>query len=94
MIKIILAACILSIVTADCAEGQFCMACSATTTDKCDACFNWATGFIQARSLNANVTPNDCKGIMGLTVQECQYYSGLDTNVAVARTVNTCDICK
>jgi len=70
------------------------MACNSSTTDRCDACFNWASGFIQARSLDSSASPADCKSVLGLTVQNCMYYSGTDLNTAAARTVSTCDICK
>jgi|ERR1712232_828559 len=71
-----------------CESGHYCMACSATTANHCDACFNWGTGSVKARALEANT----CQGALSTTaVTDCKYYSG--TNDGKTQTADNCSVC-
>lgn len=82
-----------------CNANIACMACSITTTDKCDACFNWSVGKTGPRVLN--LTKNDCKTRMNdsslakdLSVRDCYWYSGSTGNTDLFKQLTTCDICR
>lgn len=82
-----------------CNKDIACMACSITTTDKCDACFNWSVGKMGPRVLD--LTKNDCKIRMNdiklvknLTVRDCYWYSGSTSNTDLNKQLTTCDICR
>jgi hypothetical protein len=80
--------------TAECRKTQWCMACSETVENKCDACFNWGSGTHLPRALNTAVTPQDCVTPLSFTIANCKWYSGLDTTTASARTIETCHVCE
>jgi hypothetical protein len=46
--------------TYSCNPQHACMACSATVPDQCDACFNWGSGTLNARQLDASSMPRSC----------------------------------
>jgi hypothetical protein len=82
-----------------CDKDIACMACSITTTDKCEACFNWSVGKTGPRVLN--LTKNDCETRMNdsilpknLSVRDCYWYSGLTGNTDLYKQLTTCDICR
>merc|ERR1711879_299413 len=59
-----------------CAGSMYCMGCSAT--DVCDACFNWGSGKVGARSLASNT----CTASLTRTADNVMYYSGTHTNTS------------
>merc|ERR1711879_324004 len=59
-----------------CAASMYCMGCSAT--DVCDACFNWGSGTVGARSLASNT----CTAALTRTTGNVMYYSGTHTNTS------------
>jgi hypothetical protein len=82
-----------------CDANIACMACSITTTDRCDACFNWSVGKTGPRVLN--VTKYDCKTRINdsvlakdLSVQDCYWYSGSTGYADLEKQITTCDICR
>lgn len=78
-----------------CNKKNFCLACSSTHTDQCDACHNFSHGQIEAKGLDVSVVPNNCrkKFPAALVVQSCKWYSGLEKTTDTVHTVNTCQIC-
>ena len=78
---------------ASCRSDRFCMACSETTENQCDACFNWANSVHLPRAINASSSPQDCITPLSLTISGCKWYSGLDTTTTASRAVTTCNIC-
>jgi hypothetical protein len=70
------------------------MACSMTTKDKCEACYNWGPGKIRARALNKSAAPNDCKTNIGLVVDGCKYYKGTVETITTTVGIDTCHICQ
>jgi hypothetical protein len=69
------------------------MACSPSTTNKCDACFNWREGIVGAKVLDTSVTPHDCKTLLNLTVADCKFYNGTLTTSTNVKDINTCQLC-
>ena len=80
--------------SAECRRDRWCMACSSTTENKCDACFNWGYSVNFPRAINASNTPQDCITPLSLTVFGCKFYSGLETTAATNRSLTTCNICQ
>lgn len=78
-----------------CGSENYCMACSKNTKDQCDACFNFATGVVLARSLDNTIEPNHCQSTMQeeLEIVGCKYYSGKTLVTHKAHRVDTCEIC-
>merc|ERR1712159_204826 len=54
----------------------YCMCCSAT--DTCDACFNWGSGKVGARSLATNT----CTATLSRTTANALWYNGTHTNTS------------
>lgn len=79
--------------TAECQKTQWCMACSDTVENKCDACFNWGAGKHHPRGLDTGATPHNCFIPLSYTIGNCKWYSGTDTTTAASRTINTCHTC-
>merc|ERR1712183_391162 len=82
-----------TIFTTSCTKDQWCMACSSTTQNQCDACFNWADSDRLSKALNTSATPQDCRTPLSLTISGCKWYSGLETTTSSSRSVTTCNIC-
>lgn len=79
--------------SAECRKSNWCMACSTTTENKCDACFNWANSSYLPRAINTSNSPQDCIYPQSMTISGCKWYSGLVTTTASNRTETTCNIC-
>ena len=71
------------------------MACNKNNPDQCDACFNFSTGIILARSLDNTVDPNHCQSTLqkDLQIDSCKYYSGKTLITHKQHRVDTCEIC-
>ena len=76
-----------------CYKSNFCMACNSSTENKCDACFNWASGgAIKARGQDA--TNYDCQEELEYQkVANCKFYDGQTQELAAARTITSCYVC-
>jgi hypothetical protein len=78
-----------------CDKMNYCMACSLTTVNQCEACFNWPGGTETLKYLDTSTTPVDCQEtLIYLLVDECKFYDGLSAINQAARTINTCTLCK
>jgi len=85
---------IASILNVTCNSSSKCMACNGTTENKCDACYNWASGTILARVLDTNGSPPSCVTKLTLLTDNCLMYNGQISKTATARDANSCLLCK
>lgn len=76
-----------------CVPENYCMACSLTVTNKCEACFNWGSGKILAKALNTSADPNNCLMDVGTKVKDCKYYNGSTTTAELTTSSTTCSQC-
>jgi hypothetical protein len=78
-----------------CYATNFCMACSETIQNQCEACFNKNNSTIGPRMLETAVSPHHCRNIVSasLAVANCKRYSGKIISGPLGKTYNTCEVC-
>ena len=78
---------------AQCNYRYYCMACSQDTDNKCDACFNWGSGALGARTLDISQDPVNCIPHLSLYINGCKWYTGTVVSTTTVRTIQDCQIC-